>query len=953
MELEELRVLITAQTSGLRSELNNVRSQLNGLNKATDSSTAAISGAFTKLKAALIALGIGKVIKDSITEGMNAIESENLFSVSLGNMSDQAREWSQNLQSTLGLNGYDVRKNLGVLYTMTTSIGLAQNAAYGLSSDMTKLAYDMASFYNISDEDAFTKIRAGLVGEVEPLRQLGIIVDDATITQYAYSTGIAKTGETLTNQQKVMARYEAILAQTSNAQGDLARTIDSPANQLRLLKTNLQLLETELGKAFLPIAQVVIPQLTNLVKALSTTMSYVSQFTQSLFGNAIKSVATNIDDTTASTYNGAAVQKEFADSVSATGDAANKTAKELKGLMAFDEINALSKQKDDTSTSSTPTVSTPDLSNANSEFGNAAAALQPYIDKVKELAGLFKDGFKMGFGDTNFDGIKTSLSGIKDSLLSIFGDSGVQEAAKHFIDTFVYSTGEQVGALSRIGVTIADNILGGINLSLQQNREHIKQWLINMFNIGSDIETIKGNFAIAVANIFSVFSSDTAKQITADFITGMSNAFMGSSELFLKIGRDILNLITKPIIDNQEGIKTALEQTLTPTEKVTGATSRFITGMWDSINQVYDAKVKPTLDGFANSFSGIVGNFVNLYNTYLAPVLDDWGNKFSDLMDNHVKPFADNVANFLGSAIQLIGALYNTYVAPAIEVLQSVLIPILAPAVQFFGDTVINVIGVIIDLLGGVIKTFQGVLDFLTGVFTGDWSKVWQGINEITQAGDDMLNGILNGIKNQFADVLKYISNMASGIVDSIGSYFSFMENRTVLILNNISNILGGFIGYVAGTFASEWNNAWAGMANAVGSIFSGIGEMLKAPLNYVIDQINYVIQGFDSLSGINIPGIGTVGINIPEIPRLAQGGIVDSGQLFVAGEAGKEAIMPLENNTGWINELASKINALIGNNSDSNGDIIFQIGSDIIGKAALEYINKLRRKNGQAIISI
>lgn len=190
--------------------------------------------------------------------GMDAIESENLVAVSFGNMKQSADDWSKGLQKSLGLNEYEVRKQAGTLFNMTTGMGIARDKAFDLSTGMTKLAYDMASFRNINVEDAFIKLRSGLTGETEPLKAIGILVDEATVKQEAYRTGIAHVGAELTQQQKIMARWSAILRQTGNDQGDLARTLDSPSNMLRVLGQRVENVAISFGMALMPVVEKVI-----------------------------------------------------------------------------------------------------------------------------------------------------------------------------------------------------------------------------------------------------------------------------------------------------------------------------------------------------------------------------------------------------------------------------------------------------------------------------------------------------------------------------------------------------------------------------------------------------------------------------------------------------------------------------------------------------------------------
>ena len=212
---------------------------------------------------------------------MDAIESENLFEVSMGNMADAARDWSEELRDQLGLNSYEVRKNIGTFNVMFTSMGAGTKAAYDMAAGLTELAYDMASFYNLSPEEAFIKLQAGITGETEPLKRLGILVDEATTKTYAYKLGIAEQGKELTQQQKLLARYAAIMGQTSKAQGDLARTMDSPTNKLRIMKSRVTEMGIEIGTKLLPIFE-------KLLGYVDKAITWFSKLTDKQQDNIIK-----------------------------------------------------------------------------------------------------------------------------------------------------------------------------------------------------------------------------------------------------------------------------------------------------------------------------------------------------------------------------------------------------------------------------------------------------------------------------------------------------------------------------------------------------------------------------------------------------------------------------------------------------------------------------------------
>ncbi len=195
---------------------------------------------------------------------MDAEESENLFIVSMGNMEKSGRDFSESLREQFGLNAYAVRENLGMLNQMLVSMGLNEQAAFDMASGMTQLAYDMASFFNLKPEEAFEKLRAGITGEAEPLKRLGIIVNETTIKMVAYEAGIAKVGTALTEQQKIQARYLTIMKATAKAQGDLGRTLESPVNQLRILKERATEIGIEFGKSLIPFLQDTIPILSDI-----------------------------------------------------------------------------------------------------------------------------------------------------------------------------------------------------------------------------------------------------------------------------------------------------------------------------------------------------------------------------------------------------------------------------------------------------------------------------------------------------------------------------------------------------------------------------------------------------------------------------------------------------------------------------------------------------------------
>jgi len=243
-QIGNLLVVIRASTDQLKKELSSAQSQMKKF--ASDMKSAG------RTLTTSITLPLMAVSGYAIKMAMDVEESENLFRVSMGNMADAATEWSNDFAEAMGMNQYAVRKNLGTFKLMIESMGVTETAAYGMSKSLTELAYDMASLYNIKVEEAFDKLHSGIVGMPRPLQDLGIVINETTVEAWALAKGLIQQGQQMTESQKVIARYGTIMETTSKAQGDLARTIESPTNQLRILKDQIELAAVELGKSLLP-----------------------------------------------------------------------------------------------------------------------------------------------------------------------------------------------------------------------------------------------------------------------------------------------------------------------------------------------------------------------------------------------------------------------------------------------------------------------------------------------------------------------------------------------------------------------------------------------------------------------------------------------------------------------------------------------------------------------------
>src|SRR3989304_383720 len=236
------------------SGADKVKGDVTGLEKAlkTMGTSAMRTGGILTAGVTLPLVGMATV---AVKAASDLAESMNKVNVVFGESAVEVKEFSENAASSLGMSNQAALEAAGTFGNLFTSMGLTRDEAAGMSTDLLTLAADLSSFNNIDPTVALEKLRSGLVGEVEPLRALGVNLSEAAVEAKALELGIIDAGEEMTSAQKVTARYALIIEQTKNAQGDFARTSDGLANSTRILKAQFQDAAAELGQALLPGAR--------------------------------------------------------------------------------------------------------------------------------------------------------------------------------------------------------------------------------------------------------------------------------------------------------------------------------------------------------------------------------------------------------------------------------------------------------------------------------------------------------------------------------------------------------------------------------------------------------------------------------------------------------------------------------------------------------------------------
>ena len=306
--------------------------QYNSVTRNAAKNTDTWNRALKTLSFAAIYRGISKFLASAISKASEYQEDLNLFTVSMGQYAEEAYNYAQKVSGIVGIDPSEWMRNQGVFNTIITGFGVAGDKAAYMSKNLTQLGYDIASFYNLDFESAMQKVQSGIAGELEPLRRLGYDLSVARLEQERLNLGIDKSVSSMTQAEKSQLRYYAMMTQVTQVQGDMARTLEQPANMLRVLKSQFEQCARAIGNLFIPILVKVLPFAIAVANALREIITAIA----GLFGVTLQA------PDWADSFGGAtAGSGAIADNM----DSAAGSAKELKKYLAgFDELNVLPDQ---------------------------------------------------------------------------------------------------------------------------------------------------------------------------------------------------------------------------------------------------------------------------------------------------------------------------------------------------------------------------------------------------------------------------------------------------------------------------------------------------------------------------------------------------------------------------------------------------------------------------------
>lgn len=665
---------------------------------------------------------VANIYAEWYTKSNDFIENLNLFEVTMRSSTNAALDYAKSVEQIMGIDLADWLNYQGKFQQLSKGFGVASEQADIMSKNLTQLSYDLSSFFNVDAQKAFEKLSSAMAGQVKGLREYGIDVTVASLQQYALSKGIDLTVRKMTQAQKAVLRYNYIIEKTVNIQGDMARTIITPANSLRILNAQLERLKRTLGNIisvvvtkFIPYVQAGVNLITKFAERIANAFGFeLPKIDYSGLDDAV-SITEDMDDAASN------LSDDFADAAA--------EAKKLKyQLMGFDELNILKSPTDDSTASKVKDnlanlyPSDLGLGIPEYDFGLDSVSLKAdeILNKLKEaFNNLYENSGAKNFVDEfNYALKNVNTEQIRENFTSIAKDSA--EIAKNVAPSVIETNkagGAAGGAAAGLGATIGGKLT-------EIGSGAVAQWLSeDKLDIIERINSILGKFTSGFENVAGIFR-----------VLGVY-----ASKFF-----DIISPYVTPVLVN---ILRAIEWALGGIGEVMGGVFQLIsggvlnilTGMPGFISDVRK-NVLGFVDGVKQWFSDLWSNISTGWHT----IFDPWGEiltKACNLVDeNFITPVKEWFSGLWGGVSDGADGAWE-----------------------------------------GIKGAFSGVADWFKNAFSEAWKKV----QEVFSSGGKIFEGIKEGIGSAFVNVVNGIVDGFNGILkNSFGALndtLTFLHNVEIL----------------------------------------------------------------------------------------------------------------------------------------------------------------------------
>lgn len=835
-------------------------------------------------------------ISNGIKSAIDAPEIENMFRVAMGNMANEADKFAKQFKRVLGVDEYATKQMIGTFNNMISTMGIGQKTAYKMSKSLTILANDMASLYNVPVQQAYENLQSAMAGQSEAVRKYGYLLNETTIKEVALRHGLIQEGQTLNENQKVLARYLALLEQSKNAQGDMARTVNSLQNQLRILQGNITAAGRAIGQAFIPFLEAVVPWLNAFFIVLQRVGNAIAKFTYKLFGRDYDAEKKQQQEALANAGNLANSLGNVADAEKDVGDEAKKAEKKVNHMLAgFDEfeiIQSISESSKSGNKDENPNIpglefDVPELGIPDGESPLEKMA-DRIIDKLKDIFKVFRQAWE-NEGQNTIDAAKYAF----ESLLG-----AIKAVGASFSEVWNNGSGllfvENILRLTQTILKIVGDIASAFRIAWEEAGlgTSVIQELFNMLNRVLEL-------VIDIGESFRVawWSDGRGIEIWTKILEIIRNVEQTIGNLAIRL-RDAWN-------ENDNGIKIwkhildLLIDILGFIEKITAATAEWaanldfgpLMGSIENLYGAYERLASVILDNLAKAYEEVLLPFgkwtieevvprrIDLLASafeFLSEIVEKAAPVLQSLWDNFLSPLAEytggKILEILDHLSEKLGKLFDTVKNSTVFQDLKDLIEKLSPSLLWVSERLEDILGFIIELGINIkvanityhFKQFQDVIGAITDLLNGDF------LGALTHVFDFLVGNKIERIASWLgfddlditAELGKITDQIANWFETSVKPWFTLEKWQELLspIAESISKAVDQFVQNWIKPIQDWWDNhvapwfdfdKWFEIgSNAVKGLIEGLGDIIGA----AVDFGKKFIQGFKDVLGIASP---------------------------------------------------------------------------------------------------
>lgn len=824
-------------TTGVRNGVSAIKQSFNGLGGAVKKIGLLIGGAFA----------VGKLVqfgKECVELGSDLAEVQNVVDVTFTTMSDKVNEFAKNAMTSAGLSETMAKRYVGTFGAMSKSFGFSESQAYDMSTALTQLTGDVASFYNISQDLAYIKLKSVFTGETETLKDLGVVMTQSALDQYALANGYGKTTSAMTEQEKVALRLAFVQKQLSAASGDFIRTSDSWANQVRVMQLQLQSLKATVGQGLINIFTPVLKVINVLLGKLATLANAFKSFTELITGKkssgqtsgsgaGLTGDASGVQDTADAYGQAADNASKLADSTEDVADATKDAAKAAKGYLSpLDEINRYSTQDTSSTASKTPSAS-------GSGSGGGGTSLPSAVSNV--------DYGKVAEGETALDKISKSaekLAKLLKKLWKPFQDAWKKEG-KNTIDAAQIALSGIAKLAKSVGKSLVEVWTNGTGTTM----------LTTMLKIAQNVLKTIGNIASGFADAWN------KNNVGTQIIQNIADALVVVMQFVEKIAEDTAtwaaNLDFYPLLESISNL--------------TSAFAPILESIGNVLEWIYKNIVLPMLTWIIEVGLPTVINLVSKVATFLA---------------DH-----QSIVEAFGAA--LIGA----FAAAKIAGLASIIIKNVS-GIAMAAKGLISLMTGTGGIMGGIkaIATAigpGGVFVLAVGACIAIGVLLYKNWDKIKEMAGKVWDWVSNKTRRFVEDIGNKLRGLATKMTTIWGSIKASVHQKWNAIWSTVS----GFVERIKNAIVDKFTSA----KNTVVGVFNGMRDAIRSVLNNIISvvngaisKVNGVVSAIESAFSFGpwkVPtpfGSKTIGFKatfprVPTVPYLAKGAVIPPRSEFLA----------------------------------------------------------------------